>query len=315
MKIKAARLAEHGSPLLVEDLDLEAAASGEVVVDMAYSGVNPVDRYIAQGLVAADCPLPRTPGTEGAGTVDGRPVVVRGHGIGTLRDGLWATQAVVPEASLIAAPAGVDLRQAAAVSVAGTTAWRLVVELAKVQADDRVVVLGASGGVGSAAVSIAKARGAQVWGQTSDPAKADWVSGLGCDRVVVAGADSLAGELSPFQPTVAIDVLGDGFTGACVAALAHRGRIATAGTSAGTTGEIPLQALYRKSLTILGYGGLAEPDEALAAAVEVAIGALLRDELYIAIDTVVPLDDVNEALSRLERRQVCGKLVIDCSGN
>jgi NADPH2:quinone reductase len=313
MEIKAARLAQHATPLSVESLELGAAGSGEVVVDMAYAGVNPVDRYIAQGLVAPDGPLPRTLGGEGAGTVDGRPVVVRGHGIGTQRDGLWATQAVVPRASLIAVPEGTDLRQAAAVSVAGVTAWRLVAELANVHKDDRVVVLGAGGGVGSAAVSIAKARGATVWGQTSDHNKADWIAGLGCDRVVVAGADRLAEELSALQPTVAIDVLGDGFTGACVTALIHRGRIALAGTSAGPTGEIPLQPLYRKSLTIHGYGGLMESDEALAAAVEVALDALLRDELYIAIDTVVPLRDVNDALTRLERRQVCGKLVIDCS--
>lgn len=76
------------------------------------------------GRVAPGAPVPRTLGTEGAGTVDGRPVLARGHGIGTARDGLWATAAVVPYAALIDVPDGVALEQAAAMGVAGVTAWR-----------------------------------------------------------------------------------------------------------------------------------------------------------------------------------------------
>ncbi len=102
--------------------------------------------------------MPRTLGTEGAGTTDGCPVMARGLGIGTTRDGLWATAAVVPRAALIDVPGGVDLAAAAAMGVAGVTAWRVVTELAQVKPDDTVLVLGATGGVGSIIVSAAEGR-------------------------------------------------------------------------------------------------------------------------------------------------------------
>ena len=94
MQTRAARLVEHGKPLMISEIDSPEPADDEVLIDMAYGGVNPVDRYGAIGRVAPDAPLPRTLGSEGSGTVDGRAVIVRGHGLGASRDGLWATQAV-----------------------------------------------------------------------------------------------------------------------------------------------------------------------------------------------------------------------------
>jgi NADPH:quinone reductase-like Zn-dependent oxidoreductase len=85
MRVKAARLVGHGQPLRIEEIELPEPGPHDVVLDVAYSGVNPVDMSAAQGQVAAAAPAPRTLGTEGAGTADGRPVVVRGHGIGTAR--------------------------------------------------------------------------------------------------------------------------------------------------------------------------------------------------------------------------------------
>jgi len=101
---------EHGKPLEIQEVGLPEPGEGEVILEVAFSGVNPVDMYAAEGRVAADAPVPRTLGTEGAGTVDGRPVVARGYGIGTARDGLWANAAVVPRAALVDVPEGVDLR-------------------------------------------------------------------------------------------------------------------------------------------------------------------------------------------------------------
>src|SRR5947209_13360197 len=147
MRVTDARLIEHGKPLEIQEVGLPEPGDGEVVLEVAFSGVNPVDMYAAQGRVAAEAPVPRTLGTEGAGTVDGRPVVARGYGIGTARDGLWANAAVEPRAALVDVPEGVDLKTAAAMGVAGVTAWRTVHELARVSADDTVLVLGASGGV------------------------------------------------------------------------------------------------------------------------------------------------------------------------
>ena len=117
MKVTAARLVEHGKPVQVEVVDVLEPGEGEVIVDLAFAGVNPVDRYGALGRVA-DGPVPRTLGTEASGWVNGHAVLVGGHRLGTRRDGLWATRAVVPEESLIDIPQGVRLEHAAAMGVA-----------------------------------------------------------------------------------------------------------------------------------------------------------------------------------------------------
>jgi NADPH:quinone reductase len=311
MRVAAARLVEHGKPLVIEEVELPEPGDGETIVEMAYGGVNPVDRYAAMGRVAPDGPLPRTLGGEGSGTVDGRRVMVRGHGLGTSRDGVWAQAAVVPEAALVDVPDGVELTAAAAMGVAGITAWRTVTELAKVSADDTVVVLGASGGVGSIIVSIAHALGATVIGQTGSADKRDWLAGRGADHVVVGEADGLAGQLSKFRPTVVFDPLGDGFTGPAIEALQPHGRHVLFGTSAGPQGEVPLQSLYRKGLTVRGYAGLIAPDDVMTAAARAALDALGRGQLSVPIDSILPLDEVNTAFERIEQRSVRGNLVLD----
>jgi NADPH:quinone reductase len=311
MKSMAAQLVEHGRPLRVAECDLPAPSDDEAEIDMLYGGVNPVDLYRAAGTVDADSPIPRTLGAEGAGTLDGRPVVVFGHGVGRTRDGIWATRAIVPRAALIDVPAGIDLQRAAVMGVAGVTAWRTVTELAQVAADDRVLVLGAAGGVGSIIVSLAHRLGATVWGHSADPDAVAWLQAQGADRVVTAGADGLAGELEPFRPTVAFDPLGDGFTGAVIRSLAPQGRLVTFGTSAGPTGMIELKALYRSALRILGYGGLRDSDEILGAALAKALSALADGRLEVAIGKILPLSQVNAALDLLAARKVRGKVVLD----
>jgi NADPH2:quinone reductase len=311
MSCRAARLVEHGKSLVVGDVDLPKPAEDEAVVDMAYGGVNPVDRYGALGRVAPDAPLPRTLGTEGSGWVDGRAVVVRGNGFGTERDGLWATQAVVPTEALVEIPDGVDLEAAAAMGVAGVTAWRVVTEKAKVAEGDRVLIFGAAGGVGSIAVSVASALGATVWGQTSNPDKANWIVERGADHVVVGNASALVDEAGEFRPTVVIDPLGDGFTGAGLEILEPRGRLVIFGTSAAPEGTVPLQKLYGKALTVYGYAGLIEDDEVLAKHVVDALDAVRDRRLEVVVGRTVPIEEVNDAFELLEQRSVQGQVLLD----
>lgn len=313
MRIRAARLVDHSQPLEVQEVDLPDPGPGEVVIDMAFAGVNPVDRYQAEGRVAPDAPRPRTLGSEGAGRLDGRPVMVRGHGLGSKRDGLWATRAVVPEKALIPVPDGVALEQAAAMGVAGVTAWRCATEKARLGGDDRVLVLGASGGVGSILVSIAAAAGATVWGQTGSGEKAAWVGERGADRVIVGDAGTVAAEAAELRPTVVFDPLGDGFFGAAVEVMAEKGRLVSFGTSARAEGQVPLQPLYRKGLTVHGYGGLIERDEDLERGVRDGLDALRDGRMELVVDRVVPLDDVAEAFRLLADRAVLGKIVLGLS--
>lgn len=308
---RAARLVAHGAPLEVEQVALADPGPDEAVVEMAYAGVNPLDRYHVLGTVAPDVPLPRTLGVEGVGRMDGRWVVVRGHGLGSVLDGVWTERAVVPRAAAVAVPDGVDPKAAAAIGVAGATAWRTVTELADVVQGDRVLVLGASGGVGTMILSLARSAGATVWGQTGRREKTGVIEAAGADRAVVApDASSLVGAVRDFRPTVVFDPLGAAYTGAAVEVLEARGRLVLFGTSAGPEGAVPLQALYRKGLTVLGYAGLIEPEETLRRAVGAALGALADGRLRATVDAVLPLEGVNDALARLAAREAGGKLLL-----
>jgi NADPH:quinone reductase len=314
MKAIAARLEEHGAPLRIESVELATPGPDEVRVDMAFGGINPVDRYGAMGLAAPDGPVPRTLGTEGSGTVDGKPVLVHGAGVGTRRDGLWAQAAVVPSRSVIDVPDGVELSQAASVGIAGATAWNVVNELAKTTRADRVLVLGASGGVGSMIVSLVHSCGAKVWGQTTKEANRGWIEDVGADEVVVCDASDLAEKVSALLPTVVFDPLGDGFTGQAITAMTEHGRLVLFGTSASQTGELPLQAVYRKSLTIFGYGGLIASEESLVNAKRRALQAVADGTMHVSVSKIFPLDEVNEALDAQARRAVPGNILLDLRG-
>lgn len=311
--IRAARLLEHGRPLRIDEVTLPEPADGEVVVRLAYGGVNPIDRYTAAGSVNADGPLPRTLGGEAAGEVDGRAVLVAGESLGGMRDGVWAQAAVVPETALTEIPSGVEPAQAAAMGIAGLTAVMCVRELAKVTADDRVLVLGASGGVGSMIVSLAAAAGATVWGQTGSAEKEPAIEEHGAARVLVGDAQQIAPAVAELSPTVAFDPLGGPYVAPVVDAAARGARIVSFGVSAGAQTTFNMQQLYRKMLTVMGYGGGTLPGEVRQPGLRAALEAVRAGDLKVRIDEVMPLAAVNEAFQRLVDRRVQGKLLLDLS--
>ena len=308
--VRAARLHRHGDPIGVETVDLADPADGEVRVTLQFGGVNPVDRYMAEGRVAPDGPLPRTLGGEATGTLDGTPVLVAGGGLGSARDGLWAQDANVPADAVIALPEGVAPDAAAAMGIAGLTAYNCVHTLAGVGPSDRVLVLGASGGVGSMCVSLAAAVGATVWGQTGSETKAALIRDHGAQRVLVGGAEELAQPLDEFEPTVALDPLGGAFVAPVIDAMAPRGRLVSYGVSAGPEVTFNLQGLYRKMITLFGYGGMLLTVDERRTGLQAALVALAAGELRVRIDEVLALEEVGEAFARLTERRVQGKLLL-----
>jgi NADPH:quinone reductase len=311
--VRAARLDRHGEPLVVEEVAMPAPGPDEVRVELDYAGVNPIDFYIAQGAVAPDGALPRTLGGEGAGSAGGRPVLVAGEGLGAGRDGTWAQAAVVPEAALVPIPDGVAVRDAAAMGIAGLTAVNVVREVGRVGAEDRVLVLGASGGVGSMIIPLAKASGATVWGQTGSEAKTAGILEQGADRAIVAGPEELAARVADYEPTVVFDVLGGGFVAPVVETVAGRGRIVSLGVSAGAEVTFNMRLLYRKMVTLLGYGGTQLTRDERRPGLEQALQALADGSLRVRIDSVLALDEVNDAFAAINRRGVQGKLLLDLS--
>jgi NADPH2:quinone reductase len=165
--------------------------------------------------------------------------------------------------------------------------------------------------VGSMLVSLCHSLGARVWGQSGNPDKAAFISGQGAEQVVTAGAAELVAAVEPLAPTVVFDALGDGFSGAAIEALAPHGRYVSFGVSAGPMAEINMQMLYRKALTVYGYGGLIESAERMAAGKAAALAALADGRLKVVVADVLPLGRVNDAFTALVDRAVSGKIVLD----
>ncbi|HSP36164.1 MAG TPA: zinc-binding alcohol dehydrogenase family protein [Frankiaceae bacterium] len=307
------QLSDHSKLPAVDSVDIGEPGEGEVLVDMTYAGVNPVDAYAAQGKVAPDAPLPRVLGGEGAGTVRGRPVLVAGGGLGSRRNGVWAEAAVVPEMAVIPLPVDIDPQQVAALGVAGLTAFHVVGQVGQVGPEDRVLVLGASGGVGGPIISFAASTGATVVGQTGSAHKAHAIRQSGASDVIVSDADGLVDAARALRPTVIIDPLGGGFTAAALEAVTPRGRVVVYGTSAGADVSFNLQQVYRSSKRLLGYGGLGLTDEERREGLEQTLRIVAEGRMSIRIDRVLPLEQVGDAFDLITSRGLSGKVLLDCT--
>ena len=309
--MRAARLHEIGGTLRIDTVDDPVPGDGEVVVDMAYAAVNPLDIWITRGVPGtAAANLPWVPGTEGTGHLDGRPVLVSGGGVGVVRQGLYQERAVVPAGAVMELAADADLAQAAGIGVAGVTAWNCLHTRAGLRSDDRVLVLGASGGVGSMAVQLAHAAGAVVWGQTTHADKAAAIEAGGADRVVVTDADGLVTAVAELEPTVILDGLGGAYTAASVEAVAPLGRLVVFGTSADADSTLNLRVLYRKAVSLLGYGGLVVADDERRRVLADLLAQIAAGALRVPVE-LVPLDQAADTHRRILERGLTGKLVLD----
>lgn len=309
----AAVLREIGGTLEFAEVADPVPQGDEVLVDITHASVNPLDIWITRGAPgAAAANLPWIPGSEAVGLLDGRQVLVRGAGLGIIRPGLFATKAAVPRDAIAELPEGTDPAAAAAIGVAAVTAWGCVHTLGQCSAGDRVLVLGASGGVGSLSVQLARATGATVWGQTTSADKAAGITALGAQQVVVADDSQLVAAVAELQPTLVIDGLGGRFTTASVEALQARGRLVLYGASA--SDDIPLSSrtFYRKGLTLLGYTGLLATAEEQEEVFPRLLEMVRTGELVVPTE-LVPLSQAADAFARILDRKVEGKLVLDTS--
>ena len=287
------------------------AGEDEALLQVRFIGVNPVDVWLTHGDVAGGRqPLPFVPGTEAVGLIEGAPAIVHGAGLGLMRNGLYAERAAVPRTAIAMLPPSVDLAEAAAVGVPGSTAWLLVHEVARLTASDRVLVLGATGGVGSLVVQLARHTGAVVWGQTSNADKLAFLRSLSPEGAVVASPRELAAVASPLSPTVVFDALGDGYTDAALSVVERSGRVVLYGTSAGPRGEIDLRRMYKMGAELRAYSATGTPEASIRKAVTSVLAELEAHRIRPFVDAVLPLEEVAEAHRRLRDREVRGKLLL-----
>jgi NADPH:quinone reductase len=311
--MRAIRLHDFNGPLTVEEVPDPIAGEGELLIALTHAAVNPLDVWCCQGNFAAITKLPHTPGAEGLGVdSNGTLGIVNGAGVGLGRQGTYAEHIAIPAAAWVPVTAGgLDPSVIVSMAIAGVTAHRAVHHLAQTTSTDTVLVLGASGGVGSIAAQLAASTGATVLGQTSSNSKAETVRANGAEVVVAGSGDELVRALGDRKVSVVIDGLGGTFTAAAISAMSPFGRLVNYGTSAGVDVTLQMRNLYRNGITLFGYTGLLLTGAEKAATLGALFTEVTAGRLNVCVDEVLPLASAGIAHQRILDRSVEGKLVLD----
>ena len=306
--MRALQYLQPQAPLGVVEVENPVPGTDEVLVEMAYAGLNSMDAQLWLGVGGLRPPTPHVPGVEGSGWVDGRPVLVFGSGTGVRRWGVAAERAVVAKSAIFPVPRDLPLECAAVCGAAGATAMRLF-ELAEVKAGDCVLVYASAGGIGAMLVSLLANAGVRALGQIRDPGKAEVVRRAGGVPIVAGNPADLTDALGEIVPSVIVDPLGGAWTSVAVERVAVGGRIVSFGALAGPT-TIDTLKFYRKCITLRGYSGLEEP-EAHARCVASAMEAAADGRMLIApLLRRYTLDNAIDAFEAL-RAGARGKIIVD----
>ncbi|WP_021591967.1 NADPH:quinone oxidoreductase family protein [Actinomadura welshii] len=325
--MKAARVTAYGpvENLRVEEVDDPVAGPGEVVVDIAAAAVNYPDLLIMNGGYQVRWPLPLTPGSEFAGTVrtvgPGVTGLVAGDRVaGTAAIGAFAERIAVRADALWPVPADAGFAEAAAFRVTYLTAYHAVRSVAAVRTGTQVVVLGAAGGVGLAAVEVAAALGARVVAAVSTPAKAGICRERGAHKTIDYSRENLKErikELTGGGADVVIDPVGGQYSEPALRALAWGGRFVCLGFASSAIPAIPLNLVLLKGLVVCGMEirTFAEhrPEDARRDEDEL-FEHFRTGRLRPHVGGRYALDDVADALAAVRDRQAIGKLVVTMGG-
>lgn len=321
--MRAVRCHELAGPaaLRYDEIEAPSPKDGEVAIDVHAAGVNFPDVLITEGKYQFQPTLPFIPGNEVAGVVHsvGKGVtrVKPGDRVAaTMIHGAFAERVVVPEPAAIPIPEGVDDASAAACLVTYGTMYHGLVERAALQKGETVLVLGAAGGVGLAAVDLAKALGARVIAAASSAEKLAVCRELGADEVIDYGKENLkerAKALSNGGVDVVVDPVGGEYADAALRATGWNGRFLVIGFASGNIPKVPLNLVLLKGCQIVGvFWGMAVAKDPERNRQNVAhLFQLIADgKLHVKIDETLPLSKTSDALQRIARREVKGKLVL-----
>ena len=340
-KMKAAVFSEYGGSDVVEvrDVAVPEPGPGEVRIAVEAAAMNHLDLWVRRGL-PIETPMPHIGGSDIAGTVDalgpgvedvpvGVRVVVdpsigydwyeglrRGPSfrdaafriIGEHTQGGFAEYVVVPASNLLEIPEGFPSPEASAAGLAFVTAWRALMHRGELQAGERVLITGASGGVGTAAILIALHAGAEVYALTGGPEKVELVESLGAhvvyDRHKVDFSREIWRDSAKRGVHLAYDTVGETVWAQCLRCLGLGGRLVTSGATTGSRGATEIRLVFWKQLSILG-STMGTPAEFRQVMRLVFSGALSP-----VIHEVLPLSEARRAHELLEAGKVFGKLVL-----
>ena len=317
--MKAIRAKQFGGPEVLELADVPdpVAGAGQVVVRIHAAGVNPVDTYIRQGTYARKPALPYTPGSDGAGVVDsvgpgvtgvrpGARVFTSGSITGT-----YAEKALCLESNVHPLPERVSFAQGAAVWVPYATAWRAIHQRARTQPGERVLIHGASGGVGIAALQIGRAMGLRMTGTAGTARGLELVREHGAavvDHHVTGKVQMLMMSTGGAGFDVILEMLANVNLAQDLEMLAMGGRVVVIG-SRGTVSIDPRETMKRDA-AVLGMA-LGNASDRELAAIHAALGAGLADGTLAPLTgTELPLAQAAEAHRRVMEPGSYGKIAL-----
>jgi NADPH2:quinone reductase len=314
--MRAIRIEKFGGPEVMELAELPdpVAGEGEVIVDVARSGINFADTHATRNDYLAEQALPLIPGGEISGaTPDGRRVAA------ILAGGGYASKVAVPAAWLVPVPDQVSDDTAAGLLLQGLTAHALVHRCARLEPGETIVVEAAAGGTGTLAVQLAKRAGGRVIALASSPEKRELATRLGADATVDSRAEALGEAILEAnggeQVDVVLEMTGGATFEACLRTLAPFGRMVAFGIASREQNEVATGHLMRNSRAVVGFWlmHLIPRRDEVAAMIGDLLTTVAAGELEVVIGGVYPLADAGRAHSDLIGRGTVGKLLLDPS--
>lgn len=308
--------------LSYQDVPDPIAGKGQVVVDIKASGVNFPDGLLVQGLYQMKPDFPFIPGSEVAGVIS-----EVGEGVKHLRTGTrvialcmlggYAEKVAVPASHVLPIPSEIPDDEAAALVTAHATAHHALKQRANIRPGETLVVTGAAGGTGLAAVQIGKAMGAKVIAVCSTQEKLDVAKANGADILINYTERDLKTAIKEETAGKGADVVyecvgGDTFH-ACSRSMAWNGRLLVIGFAGGTIPEFPVNLSLVKGYSVVGvfWGSFTQHQPAdFAENMKELIAWYLLGKVKVIVDESVPLEQAKKALTKVMDRKVKGKMAL-----
>ena len=305
-----------------KELPTPVPQAGQVLINIKAASLNFPDLLIVQNKYQMKPALPFVPGSEYAGVIE-----AVGEGVTHLKPGQsvaclsgtggFGTHTLAPAALCLPLPAGFSHEDGAAFIMTYATSHHALMDRAQLKAGETVLVLGAAGGVGTAAIQIAKAAGARVIAAASTDEKCALCTRLGADASINYTRQSLRDELKKLTdskgPDVVYDPVGGDFTEQAFRSIAWRGRYLVVGFASGPIPSLPLNLPLLKGASIVGvfWGDFAKREPAANATMMRELAAWYgQGKIKPVIDRCMPMAELKAAYAHMGSRSVMGKLVM-----
>jgi NADPH2:quinone reductase len=309
-----------------KELPTSEPKAGEVLIEIRAASLNFPDLLIVQNKYQMKPPLPFVPGSEYAGVVaqvgDGVTHLKAGQNVACLSGtGGFATHTIAPAALCMPLPPSFPYVDAAAFIMTYATGHHALIDRAQLKPGETVLVLGAAGGVGTAAIQIAKAAGARVIAAASSDEKCELCKSAGADATINYSRDkpkeglrdAIKAVTDGKGPDVVYDPVGGEFAEPVFRSIAWRGRYLVVGFAAGPIPSLPMNLPLLKGASVVGvfWGGFAKQEpKANAAMMNELAQWYAQGKVKPIIDRTMPMAELKAAYARMGSREVKGKLVL-----